>query len=53
MNKKTPGLGQKAKKYKKPLLGTGQRKFKKRNGRKRIKQTLKKRKRISRNIRNK
>ena len=53
MNKKAPGIGQKALKYKKPLFGTGQRKFKKKNGRKRNKSTTKKRKRVSGNIRRK
>ena len=53
MNKKAPGLGQKALKYKKLLFGTGQRKFKKRHGRKRTKSTIKKSKRVPRNIRRK
>lgn len=53
MIKKAPGLGQKALKYKKPLFGTGQRKFKKRNVRKRNKSTTKKRKGVSRDIRRK
>ena len=65
---KSPGIGQRSKKYKKPLFGTGQRKFKKRhatkikkckssevtkrNERKPNKSNSSKRKRIYRNIRN-
>ena len=52
MNKKAPGLGQRAKKYKKPFFGKGQRKFKA-NERKRVKQKRGKTGRVSRNVRKK
>ena len=59
MTAKPPGLGQKSKKYKKPLFGTGQGKFKKRNvtkkrdKRKRDKPKTKKRIRVPRKLRTK
>ena len=52
MNKKAPALGQRAKKYKKPFFGKGQRKFKA-NERKRDKQKRGKTRRVYRNIRKK